>query len=352
MAIAGFGKTQLRYDMFDVHRSAEEAKRFTKCERIYHRGQDLAWDGKEILAMLLEQHGGIHIDPQKKEALKRIFAIIMWGELAAWKISAQLADRLVPLEAKLAATSQAHDEARHFYVMYDYLSELGYMPERMARAPQALLDLVLDTDNLAHKLVGMQLMVETIALSIFQGVRESGVEPVLCELLKYFERDEARHVGLGMQYLPDLLQGMGTREVLGLSVFQVRLLTYALWETKTLEPDLEALGLNPRLLIDRARKKQMAAMQSAWESLEQSFDRDDNPIARSVNAAVVYFFPWDKQTPRGVRAKEALATLRGGVQERFGAEVFADHEQHTIKTARGAWVGALDEPKPDADAAE
>ena len=47
--------------------------------------------------------------------------MLMWGELAAWRISAQLADRLEPLEMKMAATSQAHDEARHFYVMHDYL---------------------------------------------------------------------------------------------------------------------------------------------------------------------------------------------------------------------------------------
>src|SRR5690606_24231304 len=104
---------------------------------------------------------------------------------------------------------------------------------------------VLDTDELAYKLVGMQLMVETIALSLFQSVRESGVEPVLCELLKYYERDEARHVGLGVQYLPELMKDMNAFEVLKLSAFQVRLLSYALWETKLIEDDLDVLGINP-----------------------------------------------------------------------------------------------------------
>ena len=131
MGIAGYGQTQIRYDMFDIVRNADEARRLGKCERIYHRGQEMAWDGKDILPMLLAKHGGIQIAPEKKQALERVFAIIMWGELAAWKISAQLADGLVPLEAKMAATSQAFDEARHFYVMHDYLRELGYVPERM-----------------------------------------------------------------------------------------------------------------------------------------------------------------------------------------------------------------------------
>src|SRR5687767_4870009 len=101
MGFAGFGKTEIRYDMFDVVRDAAEARRLDKCERIYHRGQEMAWDGQEILPMLLAKHGGVHVSPEKREALKQVFSIIMWVELAAWKISAQLADGLVPLGAKM-----------------------------------------------------------------------------------------------------------------------------------------------------------------------------------------------------------------------------------------------------------
>jgi len=336
MGLFGLGKTQIPYGMFDWERDVEDAKRFARCERIYHLGQDLAWDGKDILASLLAQHGGIHLAPEKREALKTVFAIIMWGELAAWKISAQLADRLVPLEAKMAATSQAHDEARHFYTMYDYLGELGYQPVRLHPAPQALLDAVLEADQLAYKLVGMQLMVETMALSLFQGVRESGVEPVLCELLTYYERDEARHVGLGVQYLPELMRSMNRLEVLRLSAFQVRLLTYALWETKLIEKDLAVLGIEPRTLIDRARRKQMAAMQQGLELVGLPVDRDDNFINRGVDAGIEYFFPREAGTARRERVRAAFRRFRDGSQERFGAEQFAVHEAHRIRTARGA----------------
>src|ERR1041384_3898658 len=117
MGLLWRSRSKIPYDMFSLTRSADEAKRYAKCERIYHKGQELAWDGKEILPMLIEKHAGIHVDERQKEPLKRLFAIILWGELAAWKISAQLADRLEPLEAKMAATSQAFDEARHFYTM-------------------------------------------------------------------------------------------------------------------------------------------------------------------------------------------------------------------------------------------
>ena len=56
MAIAGFGKSTIRYDMFDLVASEREAKRLAKCENIYHRGQHLAWNGKELLDSLLEQY--------------------------------------------------------------------------------------------------------------------------------------------------------------------------------------------------------------------------------------------------------------------------------------------------------
>lgn len=343
MSFMRSGKTHIRYDMFDMERSADEAKRFTKCERIYRVGQDTAWDGKEILSMLIQQHGGIKVADDKKEALKRLFAIILWGELAAWKISAQLADRLVPMEAKMAATSQAHDEARHFYTMYDYIKELGYVPERLDRAPEALLELVLSTDNLAYKLVGMQLMVETIALAIFQTVRESQVEPVLCELLKYYERDEARHVGLGMQYLPSLLKEMSRTDVLRLTLFQVRLMVHALRETKLLEPDLEVLGIEPRILIDRVQRKQTAALQDAYEAVGIELDRNDNPVTRSLRAAVEYAFPTaGREAGVGQRVRAAWAALRSFPEERLSRAEFAEHERHVIKTARGSFTEALD----------
>lgn len=348
MPVAGFGRTQIRYDMFDLERDAEAAKRLVRCEGLYHRGQSMAWDGKEVLAMLLEQHGGIQVSERHKEALKRVFAIILWGELAAWKISAQLADRLVPLEAKMAATSQSFDEARHFYVMFDYLKELGYVPERMDRAPQALLDMVLGTDDLAEKLLGMQLMVETIALAIFQSVRESGVEPVLCELMKYYERDEARHVGLGMQYLPELLAEKSAPSMMKLSLFQVRLLTWALSEAKLLEDDFAVLGVDVRKVIDRVVRKQVAAMRETYATIGIDLSSDNVIINRGLRAVIDGVFPEQGQ-PRdlGSRLGAAWDAVRGRNLQEFSLSEFDVHNRHRIKLAKG---GFSDGDAPESDA--
>ena len=114
----GFGKKSnfrsIPYGMFDNASFGLAAKNAKILERVYHKGQRSAWDGKEVLQSLIETHGTPHLPPKEAKALGRVFGLIMWGELAAWRISAELADEIEPLEAKMAATSRALDasEAR------------------------------------------------------------------------------------------------------------------------------------------------------------------------------------------------------------------------------------------------
>lgn len=319
LKFAGFGRSQIPFDMFDLAREASVARRSTKLANLYHKGQDLAWDGREVLSGLLQKHGGIDLGARERQALSRVFAIILWGEMAAWKISTQLADRIVPLEAKMAATSQAHDEARHFYVMYDYLSELGEVPTRIDRPSRAVLDLVLETDSLVKKLVGMQLLVETLALTLFQIVRESRVEPVLCDLLRYYEKDEARHVGLGVQYLPEMTRGMSKAESADLVAFQLKIVSWTLMGLRVLEPDLRVLGIDPRHVIAVGKGKQIAANEMLWKETGYKPPSRDN-IEASVDAVAEFLFPPDGNR-RALRRRIANARRvfrRGGFRIQAG----------------------------------
>ncbi|MSP59827.1 MAG: ferritin-like domain-containing protein [Myxococcales bacterium] len=263
-----------------------------------------------MLAELRERHGGIKVPGAPRAALSKVFEIILWGELAAWKISAQLADRLVPLEAKMAATSQAHDEARHFYVMYDYLGELGYRPTRIDPRSQRVLDLVLETDNLAHKLLGMQLMIETTARTIFQEVRERRIEPVLADRLPYYEKDEARHVGLGTQHLPSLMRGMSRREGWAALRFQLRLLFWTLASLKAMEPDLAVLGIPASRLLHMGRDKQLAAFQEMWDGVGERPAVND-AIQRGLGAVEELVFTNGDTAGWRQKIARARAAFRG-----------------------------------------
>ena len=170
-------------------------------EGIYHKGQNKAWNGKEVLDELINRHNGISLSKDKIESIQNIFSIILLGEYAAWNVSSELAVSIDHLEAKMAATSQAHDEARHFYVMQDYFKHLGCSPNPLPKNVAKVIKAVSETDNFAKKLLGMQLMIEPIALTVFKFVIKSEVEPVLCEMLRLYEKDEARHVAFGIKYL-------------------------------------------------------------------------------------------------------------------------------------------------------
>ena len=304
---AGTGESDIPFDMFDAPRADQEARRARKLASIYHRGQEKAWGGREVLAELIAKHGPIQIAPDKQAALGRLFAIIMWGELAAWKISAQLADDLVPLEAKMAATSQAHDEARHFYVMYEYLTELGYVPRTIDRSSRAVLDLVLRTDSMLEKLIGMQLMVETLALTIFQLVREAQVEPVLCDLLRYYERDEARHVGLGVQHLPEMMRGATRLQAARAVWFQVKIAGWTLRGLKDLEPDLRVLGIPSRRVLMVGRNKMFTATEMLWQGIGTGRPMSRHKLEVAIDAVAEVMFPRDGVGPR---LRDRLASAR------------------------------------------
>jgi hypothetical protein len=329
--------------MFDVAYSDAEARRARRLESIYHVGQAKIWDGCDVLAKAIARHGKPTLPPEKRRALARIFGIIMWGELAAWKISAQLADRLVPLEAKLAAASQLHDEARHFYVMHDYLEALGEQPARVEFWAERVLRKTLETDSLLKKLVGMQLTVETIALVAFQRVRELEIEPVLTELMAFYERDEARHIGLGVQLVPQLMSELSIAGALDLAVFQLDLLTTTLMSLKTIERDLLALGVDPRSLLGIAFRRQA----DIDEKIRAEFPQwpKDPPALRVFEGVCEAMFPSegvDARVPIGTRLKhafEVVARIRPSVYEQWGLRTDGERADRQVKRSAGLWPG-------------
>jgi hypothetical protein len=306
----------LPYDMLDIERSADEARRFDRMENIYHRGQSLAWNGREVLEELVAKHGGTHLPPGKRAAMHAVFGPILWGELAAWKISAQLADRIEPLEAKMAATSQAHDEARHFYVLHDYLRlATGSVPRKIHHAGEKLLGAVLSADDLACKLMGMQTQVETTALTVFQAAREAKLCPVLSDLLLLFEKDEARHVGLGTQYLPVLMRKMNRWEAMKLTLFALDVTFWLIASNQAMSPALRELGIEPRRVLMLAKSKQMLVWEEIWNVTGKEGDTWGDRVSRAMEAtANAMWPPAGKEGLRG-RVEAFWQALPGGVDQ-------------------------------------
>ena len=261
--------------------SIEEYENSNKVEQLYHKGQRNIWDGKDYLKSCLEKNNGIELLPEKQKALGNIFSTILWGELAAWKISSILAATLEDDSARMAATSQAHDEARHFYVMRDYLQLLGIdasTAKGMKKHSEDFLQSIVEADSMPKMLLGMQLMVEPMALTLFKVVREKNIEPVLSDLLLMYEKDEARHVALGTLYLPRMISEMGPLAKADLLVWQFFRYMKQFEMLKELKEDFRALDVSPREVFLLARKKQAKTMELLSEEMGERYPLMDTML--------------------------------------------------------------------------
>jgi len=84
---------------------------------------------------------------------------------------------------------------------------------------KALIDETLMRESWMHKAVGMQIVIEGLALYVFREMRNTTEEPLLKQLLTYVSRDEARHTGYGIKYLSHVMQELGERQVAELEDF-------------------------------------------------------------------------------------------------------------------------------------
>ncbi len=133
------------------------------------------------------------------------------GEQGALMVAAQLVNAVPDMDAKFYAATQTLDEARHVEVFAAYIDLLDEIHPIMP-ALKGLLDRTLGSGGWMHKLVGMQVVVEGLALYVFRDMRNATEEPLLEQLLTYVSRDEARHTGFGIRYLPRVVGTLSDAE--------------------------------------------------------------------------------------------------------------------------------------------
>ena len=125
------------------------------------------------------------------------------GEQGALLAAAQLVDSVPDLDSKLYGATQVVDEARHVDVYNRYLHEKIGFSYPVNPHLKTLLDLILKDSRWDMKFLGMQIMVEGLALAAFGMIRNNTTEPLLKELTTYVMGDEARHVAYGVLSLRD-----------------------------------------------------------------------------------------------------------------------------------------------------
>jgi hypothetical protein len=118
------------------------------------------------------------------------------GEQGALVVCGQLVNSIPELDAKLYSSTQVVDEGRHVEVFERYVKKLHkiYPVDPLLKS---LLDEILTTNLWELKLLGMQMIVEGLAIAAFNVMRKQTGDPTLAQLLDYVLQDEGRHVNFG-----------------------------------------------------------------------------------------------------------------------------------------------------------
>ena len=150
------------------------------------------------------------------------------GEQGALVVCGQLVNGIPELDAKLYAATQVVDEGRHVEVFERYVKRLHkiYPVDPLLKA---VLDEILATNLWELKLLGMQMIVEGLAIAAFNLMRKQTGDATLGQLLDYVLQDEGRHVNFGYfalrRAIPDM--EVAKREYLEDFTFRVCDLMYA-----------------------------------------------------------------------------------------------------------------------------
>jgi hypothetical protein len=137
----------------------------------------------------------------------------MHGEQGALICTAKIVETVPWYDAKLYASTQVVDEARHVEVFARYLDEkLGGSYQINAHL-RMLLDDIVNDSRWDMTYLGMQIMVEGLALAAFGNMQQMTNEPLLKKLLRYVMSDEARHVAFGVLSLQEIYGEMSDKEI-------------------------------------------------------------------------------------------------------------------------------------------
>jgi hypothetical protein len=137
----------------------------------------------------------------------------MHGEQGALICTARIVENVPWIDAKYYAATQVMDEARHVEVFAKYLDTKlsGHYP--INAHLKMLLDDIIQDNRWDMTYLGMQIMVEGLALAAFGFIHQMTTEPLLKQLLRYVMSDEARHVAFGVLSLQDYYKELSAPEL-------------------------------------------------------------------------------------------------------------------------------------------
>ncbi len=147
------------------------------------------------------------------ESFKWRMSQFLHGEQGALLCTAKIVETVPWIDAKYYAATQVVDEARHVEVFGQYIeTKLGDSYPINVHL-KMLLDDIINDSRWDMTYLGMQIMVEGLALAAFGFMYQLTPEPLLKQLLRYVMADEARHVAFGVLSLQEFYSELTVPEL-------------------------------------------------------------------------------------------------------------------------------------------
>ncbi|MFJ4874613.1 ferritin-like domain-containing protein [Streptomyces sp. NPDC088745] len=202
---------------------------------LYQKGKDKQWDGATRIDWSLEVdpmdplgtpdealnlYGTRHWDrmtDKDKGDLRRHytawqFSQFLHGEQGAMVCAARIVESVPDLDAKFYSATQTMDEARHAEIYSRFLHEKIGMLYPVNDSLQGLLGDTLRDSRWDMPYLGMQVLIEGLALAAFGMIRDTTNKPLPKQILAYVMQDEARHVAFGRMALRDYYKQLSDAE--------------------------------------------------------------------------------------------------------------------------------------------
>ena len=174
-----------------------------------------------------------------------LFSQFLHGEQGALTVAARIVESVPDMDSKFYAATQAMDEARHVELFSRFVKEkIGiYYPINTDLA--RLLGDALGDSRWDMPYLGMQVLIEGLALAAFGVHRDITNNALVKQLLAYVMQDEARHVAFGRLALRDYYAGLSSAEladreefvVEGCYLMRTRPRAQEVWETMGFDVD-------------------------------------------------------------------------------------------------------------------
>ncbi len=175
---------------------------------------DLKAFGVDVYGTSLEKWGHKEWKEHQIQSQNWSLSQFMHGEQGALVCTAKIVETVPWIDAKYYAATQVMDEARHVEVFAKYLDTKlsGHFP--INTHLKMLLDDIITDSRWDMTYLGMQIMVEGLALAAFGMAYQTTPDPLLKKLLRYVMSDEARHVAFGVLSLKEHYLELSPAEML------------------------------------------------------------------------------------------------------------------------------------------